>query len=194
MGATGPGPSGRSGSPQWAGSVPRVNTVTCTLLFLLRDGEILLGRKKRGLGAGRFNGVGGKVEPGETLEEAAIRECREEIAVTPLGLAEVAEHEFLMDVDREPWLIRAHVFTSARWSGEPVETPEFAPRWFRLDQVPYDRMWPDDRHWLPRVLAGESLRGRFEFDSAETLVSSDVTIVPGPSQPPALARPGLTRP
>ena len=149
----------------------------CTLLFLVRDGEVLMGLKKRGLGAGRVNGVGGKVEPGETLGEAAARECREEIGVTPFDLAEVADLEFLMDVDREPWLIRARVFTSRRWEGQPVETAEFAPRWFAVDDVPYERMWADDRHWLPRVLAGESVRGRFEFDSVERLVSSDVALL-----------------
>jgi 8-oxo-dGTP diphosphatase len=175
MGTTGPGPPGRSAARSGAGTVAGVNTVTCTLLFLLREDEVLLGWKKRGFGAGRYNGVGGKVEPSETLEEAAIRECREEIGVTPLELTTVAELEFLMDVDRGPWLIRAHVFTSTLWDAEPVETSEFAPRWFPLDQVPYDRMWSDDRHWLPRVLAGESLRGRFEFDSAERLLSAQVT-------------------
>ncbi len=149
--------------------------MACTLLFLVREGEVLLGMKKRGLGAGRINGVGGKIEPGERPEEAAARECREEIGVVPLALVPVAEHEFLMDVDREPWRIRAHVFTSTHWEGEPVETPEFAPMWFRLDQVPYDRMWADDHFWLPRVLVGESVRGRFEFDSGEELVSTEVT-------------------
>lgn len=154
-----------------------MRTMACTLLFLVRDGEVLLGLKKRGLGAGRLNGVGGKIDPGETPQEAAARECREEIGVTALDLAEVADLEFLMDVDRQPWLIRARVFTSTRWEGEPGETPEFAPRWFAVDGVPYERMWADDRHWLPWVLAGETVRGRFEFDSAEHLVSSDVTVL-----------------
>jgi 8-oxo-dGTP diphosphatase len=154
-----------------------VESMTCTLVFLVREGEVLLGVKKRGLGAGRVNGVGGKVEPDETLEDAAARECREEIGVTPFDLARVADLEFLMDVDREPWLIRAVAFISSRWDGEPAETPEFAPRWFPVVGVPYDRMWADDRHWLPRVLAGERVRGRFQFDSAEELMSSDVAIL-----------------
>ena len=50
-----------------------------TLLFLLTDDQILLAMKKRGFGMGRWNGVGGKIEPGETIEEATARECREEI-------------------------------------------------------------------------------------------------------------------
>ncbi len=146
----------------------------CTLVFLLQGGRILLARKKRGLGAGLINGVGGKIEPGETAEEAAVRECREEIGVTPLDLTRAGEHDFLMDADAEPWRIHVHVFTARRWEGEPQETDEAAPRWFGVGEVPYDDMWADDRFWLPQVIAGETVRGRFEFDSAETLVAHDV--------------------
>jgi len=148
--------------------------MACTLVFLLRDRQILLGLKKRGLGAGRFSGVGGKIEPGETPREAAIRECEEEIGVTPLELAEVGDLRFLMDADREPWLIVAHAFTCREWQGRPGETTEFAPRWFPVGEVPYDTMWADDRVWLPRVLAGEYVRARFSFDAAERLVSSEI--------------------
>src|SRR5438046_10701335 len=114
-----------------------------------------------------MNGVGGKVEAGETVEAAAIRECREEIGVTPLEVTAAGEHEFLMDADTEPWRLHVHVFTARRWEGEPVETDEAAPRWFRVDEVPYDQMWADDRFWLPQVIAGQAIRGRFEFDSDE---------------------------
>ena len=44
-----------------------------TLLFIFRDGEVLLIRKKRGLGAGKINGPGGKIDPGETPEQCAVR-------------------------------------------------------------------------------------------------------------------------
>ena len=45
-----------------------------TLVFLRREGEVLLGMKKRGFGEGKWNGFGGKVEAGETIVEAAARE------------------------------------------------------------------------------------------------------------------------
>ena len=51
-------------------------TKAYTLCFTFKDSswkQVLLGMKKRGFGAGRYNGFGGKVEPGETVKEAAIR-------------------------------------------------------------------------------------------------------------------------
>src|SRR3990172_12157236 len=60
-----------------------------TLVFVIRDGEILLMRKKRGLGAGKINGPGGRLEPGESVEACALREVHEELRVTPVGLRQL---------------------------------------------------------------------------------------------------------
>ena len=49
-----------------------------TLVFLREDCRVLLGMKKRGFGAGKWNGFGGKIETGETITEAAVREVKEE--------------------------------------------------------------------------------------------------------------------
>ena len=56
---------------------------TATLLFVLRGDEVLLIRKKRGLGAGKYNGPGGRLEPGETALACAVREVEEELCITP---------------------------------------------------------------------------------------------------------------
>ena len=57
-----------------------------TLCMIYNDTDILLGKKKRGFGTGYFNGFGGHVENGETIEDAAYREVREEILVEPRNL------------------------------------------------------------------------------------------------------------
>lgn len=127
-----------------------------TLLFLQRESEILLAMKKRRYGAGKWNGVGGKVEPGETYEQAAIRECQEEIGVTPQGLEKIGELHFFDPPEVEHY---CHVYVTAEWEGEPHETEEMAPRWFAESEIPYDTMWPDDIHWLPLLLAGKRFKG-----------------------------------
>tara|TARA_R110000850_G_scaffold85453_13_gene183744 strand:- start:2 stop:499 length:498 start_codon:yes stop_codon:yes gene_type:complete len=136
------------------------------LVFLTRGDEVLLIHKKTGLGAGKINGPGGKLEPGESSMEAAIREVQEELHVTPSGLREMGELHFDF-VDG----LRLHctVFHGTEFVGTPTETREAKPEWFRFDEVPYDRMWADDCHWLPRMLGGEAFRAWFRFDEDQML-------------------------
>lgn len=154
-----------------------MNEKVCTLLFLQRGDEILLAMKKRGFGAGRYNGVGGKIEQGETIEHALVRECQEEINVTPGSYHKVAEHDFVQDEGTDPWRMYVHVYISDKWEGEPVETEEMAPKWFKVDEIPYENMWQDDEYWLPQVLNGQKIFGKFTFDENDNLLSHDVTPV-----------------
>ena len=132
-----------------------------TLTFVIEAGRILLIRKKRGLGAGKINGPGGRLEPGETPEACARREVEEELLVTPLGLTGHGELRFQFS---DGYSIHVHVFTATGCAGDPRETDEAVPLWFDLDRIPYDEMWADDVLWLPRVIAGERIGGRFVFD------------------------------
>lgn len=132
-----------------------------TLLFVIRDAHILLIHKKRGLGAGKINGPGGRLDPGETPLEAAVREVREEVCVTPLDVREAGELSFQFVNGHS---IHGFVFTAGDCDGAPRETAEAIPLWTPLDRIPYDRMWADDRLWLPLLLAGKPFKGRFLFD------------------------------
>jgi len=132
-----------------------------TLLFVVRRGEVLLIRKKRGLGAGKLNGPGGKLDAGETPLAAAIREVQEEVGVTPIGVEQRGEIRFLFS---DGLSIEGYVFTASECLGEPRETDEATPRWVPLDRIPWAEMWADDVHWLPWLLAGHRFRGRVLFD------------------------------
>ncbi len=137
-----------------------------TLVFTVVDGQVLLIRKKRGLGAGKINGPGGRLEPGETPLQAAIRETQEELCITPKELEEMGEL-FFQFVDG--YSIHVWVYHASSYDGKPTETDEAIPHWFQVDKIPYDEMWADDRVWLPRMLAGEHFKGRFIFDGDEML-------------------------
>lgn len=152
-----------------------------TLLFLRQDDEILLAMKKRGHGAGRWNGVGGKLETGETPEQAVTRECQEEIGVTPKVFAKVAEHEFHQAYNGESARNLVHTYLCTDWDGEPTESDEMAPCWFALSDIPYADMWPDDKHWLPRILAGDKLRTTFRYDTSDILQSYEITALEVPA-------------
>jgi len=137
-----------------------------TLLFVLRDGQILLIHKKRGLGAGKINAPGGRTEPGESPLQAAVRELQEELKIQPVEVTACGELFFQFT---DGLAMHVVVFRAADCVGQPQETTEAAPFWFRQDAIPYERMWEDDRHWLPLLLAGQPFRGYFLFDGDRML-------------------------
>ena len=136
-----------------------------TLCFLHDDEQVLLGMKKQGFGEGKWNGFGGKVEPGETIEAAAIRELEEEAGLRAHAVEKRAEFDFRSAANS--LVLQVHVYAVLEHSGEPQETGEMRPQWFRHKDIPFDAMWKDDIHWLPRFLAGEQLRGSFLFDDLD---------------------------
>lgn len=137
-----------------------------TLLFVIRDSQILLIHKKRGLGAGKINGPGGRIHDGESSMQAAIREVQEELRVTPTGVQRCGKLSFQF-VDGLS--IHCEVFRASDCDGEPQETDEARPIWTPLDEIPYHCMWADDRLWIPLMLAGKKFAGRFLFDDDEML-------------------------
>lgn len=132
-----------------------------TLMFCRDGDEVLLIHKKRGLGAGKINGPGGKLDPGETLADCACRETREETGIAPLAPVDAGALCFSF---ADGLRLRVHPFVSEAHRGELHESDEATPFWQRVDDMPYARMWADDRLWLPHVLAGGRAYGHFHFD------------------------------
>jgi len=141
-------------------------TQRATLCFVVRDGHILLIHKKRGLGKGKINGPGGRIDPGETPRQCAVREVREELCVTPTGLSHHGELWFQFS---DGFAIFVDVFSASDLEGEPRETEEAAPLWVATDAIPYERMWADDILWLPLLLENKRFIGRFLFRDDEML-------------------------
>ncbi|MBP1986958.1 8-oxo-dGTP diphosphatase [Halolamina salifodinae] len=125
--------------------------------------EALLIHKKRGVGSGQWVGPGGKVEPGETVRECVIREVREEVGIDVLDPEKVGVFVYRSD----DWDAVIHVFRATEYAGTPEETEEADPRWFPVDDIPFDEMWQTDREWLPNVLDGGTFRGRFVYSDGE---------------------------
>lgn len=153
-----------------------------TLLFLIKTFEtgvvtdICLAMKKRGFGAGRWNGTGGKTESGETIKDAVVRETQEEIGVTVSEMSKVAELTFTFPHKPE-WDQLVHVFFADEYAGTPTESEEMKPSWFAVADIPYDDMWPDDRFWLPEVLKGGLVKASFSFGEGDSITSQEVNIV-----------------
>ena len=160
----------------WAGWNPKERAV---LMFLRDGGDLLLIHKKRGLGTGKVNGPGGRVEPGETLEQAAVRETEEETGITPHTVTASADLWFQF-VDG--YSLSARVFVAEGWSGELRACEEADPFWHPANELPWNQMWADDALWLPEVLSGNEVRARFLFEK-ETMLEAQLEVRQRPSGP-----------
>lgn len=132
-----------------------------TLALVQKNNELLLGFKKRGFGAGKWNGFGGKVEPGETIADAARRELAEEVGLTAHALTACGLITFTFADDAMPCEI--HFFRVTDFSGTPQESDEMKPQWFPVNEIPYHAMWADDVHWMPYFLRGKKFVGRCHY-------------------------------
>ncbi len=129
-------------------------------MFIKRGDEVLLIEKLTGIGEGKVNGPGGKIDPGETAEQAIVRECQEELHITPLDSLKLGELCFAMTHIPD---IHCHVYVATEYEGEPTATREANPFWEKISNIPYEKMWEDDQYWLPQALAGEMFHARFDF-------------------------------
>ncbi len=152
-----------------------------TLLFLIRRNEnkieeICLAMKKSGFGAGRWNGVGGKVEQEESIEDACKREAFEEVGVKVFDLKKVAELDFIFSKKPE-WNQKVHTYFCEKWEGDTTESEEMNPKWFLIKDIPFDSMWPDDIFWLPKVLEEQSVKAEFTFGEDDIIEDQKLSVI-----------------
>ena len=143
-----------------------------TLCIIHQHPRVLLGMKKRGFGEGKWNGFGGKVTSGETIEEAARREIREEAGIEVRDLKKIGMIDF--EFQNDPEILEVHIFRSTSFFGNPMETEEMRPQWFSVDEIPFPHMWPDDSYWFPLFLSGKTFKGKFFFQDNDTILGHEL--------------------
>lgn len=152
-----------------------------TLGFIKEPSRVLLAMKKRGFGAGRWNGFGGKVLPGETIEEAMKREAFEEVGIEIqdmekrgiITFAFASEGASASNGD----ILEVHIFTIQSFKGKLKEGEEMKPQWYPYDQIPYDSMWADDKYWLPMFLEDKKFHGKFTFGEKDLIKDYTLQVV-----------------
>ena len=167
-----------------------------TLVFVrdLAKEKILLGYKKRGFGMNKWNGLGGKVEPNETILEGAKRysffnfvfksfkfqlklkkkqkqsEAREESGLEILSIKKVGYIEFQFESNLSE-MLEVHMFSGDKFKGELRECDEIRPEWFDTNKIPFEKMWKDDSYWFPKMLSNQMFKAYFLFkEDLETII------------------------
>ena len=146
-----------------------------TLCLVHKHPHVLLGMKKRGFGIGKWNGFGGKVQPEETIELAAIREVKEEANIDIDIMEKVGVINF--NWENNPETLEVHLFRAENFRGQPVESEEMMPQWYHVDEIPFNDMWPDDAHWMPLLFAGKKFQGKFLFDNKNNIIQHELNEV-----------------
>ncbi|MEK7636388.1 MAG: 8-oxo-dGTP diphosphatase [Patescibacteria group bacterium] len=141
-----------------------------SLCLVHTETDVLLGMKKRGLGEGLWNGFGGKVEEGESIEDAAKRELLEESGIHALEIEKIGVNVF--EFVGDPKLMEVHIFSVKKFTGEPTESEEMRPQWFKKHEIPYHLMWADDKIWLPKLFEGNRFAGAFTFKDKNIIKQS----------------------
>lgn len=151
----------------------KLKTINTTLTFFIKGDKVLLGEKKRGFAKGTLNGIGGKQDPGETIEQAMVRECQEEVGVTPKKYEQVGKIDFDLWYKGEHANMEMSVYKCFEYDGEFLETEEIIPSWFDQDKIPFDRMIEDDLHWIPNVLKGQNVVGKVKLGKNNEMIWHD---------------------
>uniref|UniRef100_A0A672MPY4 Nudix (nucleoside diphosphate linked moiety X)-type motif 1 n=1 Tax=Sinocyclocheilus grahami TaxID=75366 RepID=A0A672MPY4_SINGR len=125
-----------------------------TLVLVVQPGRVLLGMKKRGFGAGKWNGFGGKL-----LEESGL-------TVDTLHKIGNIKFEFIGETE----LLDVHIFRADTYKGVPTESDEMRPQWFDTDKIPFIQMWADDVLWFPLMLQKKTFLGYFKFHGHDVIV------------------------
>ena len=149
--------------------------ITHTAAFIVDGERILLGRHQRGVGKGKFNGFGGKIEAGESVEAGMIREVQEECNLTPIKFKAMADLHFRLPVGGQIMDWTARIYVVSDWTGDLRPSEEMIPKWFDQSQIPFDQMWDDDYMWLPHVLHGDKLEAWFSFDDSGKVTDYNIS-------------------
>ncbi|MBC8465331.1 MAG: NUDIX domain-containing protein [Parcubacteria group bacterium] len=161
-----------------------------TVCFLVSHGirqgyTLLLARKQKKIGAGKWNGYGGGPKKGESMVDAAIRELYEETGRGVVVEKEDMEKVAVVDChnrksDGKTFTCRVHFYFVHEYSGTIKDTDEMKdPTWFPFKSMPWKDMMPADRDWLAPVLEGKKIYAKAYLGpfQGEKIGETEVSIV-----------------
>jgi 8-oxo-dGTP diphosphatase len=145
-----------------------------TLCYVRQDGQTLMlhrVKKTNDMHAGKWNGLGGKLHPGETPEECAIREVYEESGLRVRNPLLKGFLTFPAFADDEDWYV--FVFLVEEFEGELIDSPEGNLRWVKDGELNSLNLWAGDPIFLPWLEKPGIFSGRFTYKDGK-LISHEV--------------------
>lgn len=141
--------------------------ILATLCYLHHNGHTLMlhrVKKQNDIHAGKWNGLGGKFESGETPEECVIREVREESGL------EIRNPKFVgllmfPNFKGADWYV--FVFTATEFEGELIESNEGHLQWIPDAEVESLNLWESDHVFIPWIREGKFFSAKFVYEGDE---------------------------
>ncbi len=116
-----------------------------SLCYLEQNGKYLMmyrNKKSNDLNQGKWIGIGGKFEEGETPEECMIREVKEETGFSLIRYRYRGLVTFVQEGQETEYM---HLFTADQWEGVPIECTEGTLSWIKKEEVSKLDIWEGDR-------------------------------------------------
>lgn len=146
-----------------------------TLCYIKHNGKTLMLhriKKENDMHEGKWNGLGGKLDPGETPEECIIREVKEESGLTIYNPKLKGILTFPMFDGVDDWM--AFLFTATEFEGDLIESPEGHLEWIDNKKVPNLNLWEGDRIFLKWMEEDRFFSGKFIYQNKQLINHSVV--------------------
>ncbi|MBI9071742.1 MAG: 8-oxo-dGTP diphosphatase [Melioribacteraceae bacterium] len=135
-----------------------------TLCYVHHEGKTLMlyrNKKENDYHEGKWNGLGGKFEDGETPEECAVREVEEESGLTMLNPVMKGHITFPLFDGVDDWYV--FVFSTDRFEGSLIDSPEGTLEWIPDDKLSELNLWEGDKHFIPWLFQDKFFSARFDY-------------------------------
>ena len=139
-----------------------------TLCYIMKDDKTLMlyrNKKENDYHEGKWNGLGGKFESGETPEECAVREIKEETGFDIVNPVLKGIITFPMFDKIEDWYV--FLFVIKEFSGEMIDSPEGRLEWIDNEKIFQLNLWDGDKIFIPWLFQEKFFSAKFNYDNGK---------------------------
>jgi len=150
------------------------------IVFVIKDEKVLLAKKTRVLGVGKWNGYGGNFDPklDRDFKDCAVREFTEESGGATIDRDDLEQVCDITFHNGDKFEFRVEVYLAHKITGEPRDSVEMVePTWFlRVKLPPAEEFMESDPYWISRILAGDKLYGHVWRDEEFRLTARAIEL------------------